>query len=412
MNSYFASVEQQVQPHLRGKPTAVVTVDADSTVCIAASYEAKAFGVSTGTPLGEARKKCPDLNVVVARHELYVDYHNQIKKAVEENCLHVSKIISIDEMECRLGGRDMQLHNALALAKQVKQTIRSVGETLRCSVGLAPNRFLAKVATNLQKPDGLVTITPSQLPKILFSLKLRDLPGIGHQMEQRLLKRGITTVEQLWQLDMDQMTELWGGVLGTRFWLKLRGIDFDERESGNRSISHQHVLPPELRTREQACAVGKKLLHKAAVRLRQNKLWASGMAIFVMFSKKHAQEDDPHGYWLHYGRPVWEATLRFPSCQDTMTLINVFQDAWKECPDFRPVMVSVALVDLVQENMRNLTLFDEMYGAGKFDRVAEVMDSINAKYGSTTLYLGGIHKVRESAPPRIAFKSIPDMNLK
>jgi DNA polymerase-4 len=208
------------------------------------------------------------------------------------------------------------------------------------------------------------------------------------------------------------ITDLWGGVLGTRFWLKLRGIDFDERETGNRSISHQHVLPPELRTREQACAVGKKLLHKAAVRLRQNKLWASGMAIFVMFSKKHAQEDDPNGYWLHYGRPVWEASLRFPSCQDTMTLINVFQDAWKECPEFRPVMVSVALVSLVQENMRNLTLFDEMYGAGKFDRVAEVMDSINAKYGSTTLYLGGIHKVREAAPPRIAFKSIPDMNLK
>src|ERR1700724_3697258 len=109
MNSYFASVEQQVQPHLRGKPTAVVTVDADSTVCIGARYEAKAFGVSTGTALGEARKKCPDLNVVVARHEIYVDYHKKIQKAVEENCLHVSKIISIDEMECRLQGRDRRL---------------------------------------------------------------------------------------------------------------------------------------------------------------------------------------------------------------------------------------------------------------------------------------------------------------
>jgi DNA polymerase-4 len=213
MNSYFASVEQQVQPHLRGKPTAVVTVDAESTVCIAASYEAKAFGVSTGTPLGEARRKCPDLNVVVARHELYVEYHNRIKEAVEKNCLHVSKIISIDEMECRLGGRDMQLHNALALAKQIKQTIRSVGETLRCSVGLAPNRFLAKVATNLQKPDGLVTITPSQLPNILLSLKPRDLPGIGHQMEQRLLKRGITTVEQLWQLDNRSLGRCAGNAL-------------------------------------------------------------------------------------------------------------------------------------------------------------------------------------------------------
>src|SRR5579871_1699128 len=155
MNSYFASVEQEVQPQLRGKPTAVVTVDADSTVCIAASYEAKAFGVSTGTALGEARKKCPDLNVVVARHEIYVDYHYRIKAAVEEQCLHVSKIISIDEMECRLRGRDMQIANAQELARQVKQAIRSVGKTLRCSVGLAPNRFLAKIASNMQKPDGL-----------------------------------------------------------------------------------------------------------------------------------------------------------------------------------------------------------------------------------------------------------------
>jgi DNA polymerase IV len=412
MNSYFASVEQQVQPHLRGKPTAVVTVDADSTVCIAASYEAKAFGVTTGTPLGEARMKCPDLNVVVARHELYVEFHEKIKKAVEENCLHISKVVSVDEMECRLRGRDMQLANALELAQQVKQAIYSVGDTLRCSVGLAPNRFLAKVASDLKKPNGLVTVTPSQLPHILFSLKPRDLPGIGHQMEQRLLKQGIQTVEQLWHLDMDQMTQLWGGILGTRFWLKLRGSDFDEHATKKSSISHQHVLPPGLRTREQACAVGKKLLHKAAVRLRQAKLFAGAMSIFVMFSKAQSKDDDPSGYWLHHGRPVWEAHLRFPSCHDTMTLINVFQDAWKACPDRRPVMVSVALVDLLPEDMRNLTLFDEMYGAGKFDRVAQVMDSINQKYGSATLYLGGIHKVREAAPPRIAFTSIPDMNLK
>ena len=413
MNSYFASVEQQVQPRLRGKPTAVVTVDADSTVCIAASYEAKAFGVSTGTALGEARKKCPDLNVVVARHEIYVDYHQRIIQAVEQNCLHVSKIISIDEMECRLGGRDKQISNAQELARQVKQAIYSVGEMLHCSVGLAPNRFLAKIASNLQKPDGLVTLTLSQLPEVLYSLTPRALPGIGHNMEQRLLKQGIQTMEQLWQLDIDQMTRLWGGVLGTRFWLKLRGVDFDERESQKTSISHQHVLPPDLRTRDQACAVGKKLLHKAAVRLRQAKLWTSGMAIYVLFSKdKNSKDGDSKGYWMHHDRPVWEASLRFPSCQDTMTLVNIFQEAWRDCPKRRPVMVSVALVDLLPENMRNLTLFDEMYGGEKFDRLAEAMDRINAKYGSTTLYLGGIHDVRTAAPPRIAFKSIPDMNLK
>jgi DNA polymerase-4 len=412
MNSYFASVEQQVRPELRGKPTAVVTVDVDSTVCIAASYEAKKFGVSTGTQLGEAKRKCPELQVVVARHDVYVEYHEKIKKAVEDNCLHISKIVSVDEMECRLLGRERQLENAQALARKVKQAIRGVGETLRCSVGLAPNRFLAKVASNMKKPDGLVTLTQSQLPEVLFSLKPRDLPGIGERMEQRLHKLGIRTMEQLWQLDMDQMTQLWGGVLGTRMWLKLRGRDFDERESQTSSISHQHVLPPELRTREGAAAVGKKLLHKAAVRLRKAKLWTGGMVIYVMFSKDKSEEDNPNGYWLHYGRPVWEASLRFPSCQDTMTLVNVFQDAWKQCPDHRPVMVSVALMDLVPEDKRNLTLFDEMYGGWKFDRLAQVMDQINAKYGSTALYLGGIHDVRQAAPPRIAFKSIPDMNLK
>jgi len=412
MNSYFASVEQEVRPELRGKPTAVVTVDVDSTVCIAASYEAKKYGVSTGTQLGEAKKKCPELQVVEARHELYVEYHEKIKKAVEDNCLHISKIVSVDEMECRLMGRERQLENAQALAQKVKQTIRGVGETLRCSIGLAPNRFLAKVASNMKKPDGLVTLTLSQLPEVLFSLKPRDLPGIGERMEQRLHKLGIHTMEQLWQLDIDQMTQLWGGVLGTRMWLKLRGRDFDDRESQTSSISHQHVLPPELRTRERAAAVGKKLLHKAAVRLRQAKLWTSGMVIYVLFSKSKSGQDNPNGYWLHYGRPVWEASLRFPSCQDTMTLVNVFQDAWKQCPDYRPVMVSVALVDLLPEDMRNLTLFDEMYGGWKFDRLAQVMDKINAKYGSTALYLGGIHDVRKAAPPRIAFKSIPDMNLK
>ena len=154
MNSYFASVEQQEQPRLRGKPTAVVTVDVDSTCCIAASYEAKAFGISTGTQLGEAKKRCPQLQVIEARHDLYVKYHNQIKDAVE-SCLHISKVVSVDEMECMLLGQERQPPNALLLAKRVKKAIRdAVGECLRCSIGLAPNRFLAKAASNMQKPDG------------------------------------------------------------------------------------------------------------------------------------------------------------------------------------------------------------------------------------------------------------------
>jgi len=411
MNSYFASVEQQEQPRLRSKPTAVVTVDVDSTCCIAASYEAKAYGISTGTQLGEAKKRCPQLQVIEARHDLYVKYHNQIRDAVE-SCLHISKVVSVDEMECMLLGREQQPANAFVLAKRVKQAIRdAVGECLRCSVGLAPNRLLAKAASNMQKPDGLVTITRSQLPQILFSLKPRDLPGVGERMELRLRSQGIHTMEQLYQLDMEQMTKLWGGVLGTRLWLKLRGLDFDDRASQKTSIGHQHVLPPELRTREQAAAVGQKLLHKAGVRLRRAKLHTSGMVIFVLFSKPKDKSGESR-YWLHSDRPLWEANLSFPACQDTMTLINVFQQAWANCPDLKPVLVSVALVDLAPEEMQNLNLFGDMYGEWKFNRIAQVMDNMNEKYGSTALYLGGIHHVRETAPPRIAFQSIPDISLK
>ena len=411
MNSYFASAEQQEQPRLRGKPTAVVTVDVDSTCCIAASYEAKAFGISTGTQLGEAKKRCPQLQVIEARHDLYVKYHNQIKDAVE-SCLHISKVVSVDEMECMLLGQERQPANALLLAKRVKKAIRdAVGECLRCSIGLAPNRFLAKAASNMQKPDGLVTIIRNQLPQILYSLKPRDLPGVGERMEMRLRSQGIHTMEQLYQLEMEQMTKLWGGVLGTRLWLKLRGLDFDDPASQKTSIGHQHVLPPELRTREQAAAVGQKLLHKAGVRLRRAKLWTSGMVIFVLFSKPK-DEKSKGRYWLHSDRPLWEANLSFPACQDTMTLINVFQEAWASSPQLKPVLVSVALVDLVPEVMQNLSLFGDMYGEWKFNRIAQVMDSVNEKYGSTALYLGGIHHVRETAPPRIAFQSIPDVSLK
>src|ERR1700677_4154308 len=100
-NSYFASVEQQLRPELRGKPIAIVAVDTDSTSAIAASYEAKAFGIKTGTPIHEAKKLCPDIKIVVARHEHYVDFHHQIQEEVE-NHIPITMVCSIDEVASRL----------------------------------------------------------------------------------------------------------------------------------------------------------------------------------------------------------------------------------------------------------------------------------------------------------------------
>src|SRR5580698_8565728 len=139
LNSYFASVEQQVRPELRGKPIAVVPVMADTTCCIAASYEAKAFGVKTGTIVGDAKRLCPELILVEGRHEIYAEFHKKIVDAVE-SCVPVTAVCSIDEMACRLMGRERLLLNALELGLRVKQRIKEcAGPMLRSSVGLATN---------------------------------------------------------------------------------------------------------------------------------------------------------------------------------------------------------------------------------------------------------------------------------
>ncbi|MCK6559858.1 DNA polymerase [bacterium] len=389
LNAYFASIEQELRPELRGKPVGVVPVMTDSTCCIAASYEAKAFGVKTGTIVRDAKKLCPKIQLVEARHRVYVEYHHKIVQAVE-SCLPVAAVLSIDEMACRLIGRERELEKALAFGRKIKQALREkVGSTLRCSVGLAPNRFLAKVATDLQKPDGLVVIRAEDLPGILHPLELQDLPGIGARMNTRLLKHGVYTVQQLCALSKSEMSKVWGGIVGERFWHWLRGDDLPEIATQRRTVGHSHVLPPELRNDEGAYAVAKKLVHKAAVRLRHMNYWAGVLAVNIRFS----------------GEEGWSEQISMVECQDTLTMLEALARLWQERPHGNPVAVSVTLLDLVPNELHNLSLFEDP----KRSKLAQAMDAINAKYGNGVVYFGGIHASKHAAPTRIAFSSIPDL---
>jgi len=182
-NSYFASVEQQIKPELRNKPVGVVPVMADTTCCIAASYEAKALGIKTGTMVSEAKKLCPNIKLVEADHRTYIQYHQRLVKKIEE-CLPVDKVCSIDEMVCSLIGKERIRENSIGIAKYIKKKIKDdVGEYLRCSIGIGPNQFLAKIGTNMQKPDGLVVIDDDDLPGCLYKLKFSAVYGIGRRME-------------------------------------------------------------------------------------------------------------------------------------------------------------------------------------------------------------------------------------
>jgi len=412
LNSYFASVEQEVRPDLRGRPVAVVPMMADTTVCIAASYEAKAFGVKTGTMVGEAKRMCPDLVLMEARHELYVDYHHRIVEAVE-SCLPVTAVLSIDEMACRLMGRERQLLAALDLGRRVKAAIRDkVGPMLRSSVGLATNRYLAKVASDMEKPDGLVALPLDLLPEALRQLTLRDLPGIGPRTEKRLNEKGLHTMEQLLALDCERAGELWGSVWGERLWHWLRGEDFDMTETEHlKSLSHQHVLAPEMRTPEKAWAVAHKLLHKAAMRLRAGGLWASGIGVAVGFAGPKGER----GPVSNFGVPTkgWKSELKLSECQDNPTLIAALTRLWASRPvgkEFEhPYFIGVHLDGLVPDRLHSLNLFDGTEDEQSRARLLAVMDQLNNKYGMSTLAPATMLTAFKAAPTRIAFHSIPEL---
>lgn len=417
LNSYFASVEQQVRPELRGKPVGVVPALVDTTVLIAASYEAKAFNVRTGTLVGDARRMCPGIELVEARHDIYVEYHHKVVEAVE-SCLPVTAVCSIDEMACRLMGRERPLMAALELGRKVKRRIReAAGEMLRSSVGLATNRYLAKVASDMEKPDGLVALTLDILPEALRRLSLRDLPGIGAKTEKRLNDRGITSMEQLLALDLEQAGELWGSVWGQRLWHWLRGEDFGMAETEHlKSISHQHVLSPEMRTPEKAWAVAHKLLHKAAMRLRKNGLWASSIGLAVGFSPGRNQGEGGKPMPVSsFGAPTrgWHGEIKLSECQDNQTLITALRRLWDSQPKTaeskRPYFVGVQLGGLVPDHLHTMSLFDAMDTEQSRAKLLAAMDALNHKYGMQTVAPATMLTAYKAAPTRIAFHSIPEL---
>jgi DNA polymerase-4 len=389
MNSFFASVEQQERPELRGRPVAVVPVEADTTSCIAVSPEAKPFGIRTGTAVAMARHLCPRLQVVVARPPLYVEYHKQIVAVVERH-LHVTHVKSIDEMACRLPSNESAEPDARSIAGAIKAALRrDLGECIRCSIGIAPNCLLAKVASDLQKPDGLVVLRGEDLPGPLLLLRMTDLPGVARNLQVRLAAHGYDTVEALWHASPDDLARAWGGVLGRRFWRGLHGEDVPELTTRRGSITHANVLAPEFRTPERAHAVLVRLIHKAAARLRHMGHAAGHLGLHVMF------ED-------HTG---WSANRALDDAQDTQTLLDAADALWAHRPPGTPKRVGITLYAL--ELARNLTL--PLFPPDERRlHLSRAMDRVNAKFGRQTLYFAEMHTARGAAPMRIAFNSIPD----
>jgi DNA polymerase-4 len=301
-----------------------------------------------------------------------------------ESVLPVEKVCSIDEMRFRLLGEERQPAMAIELARTLKHVIHeNVGQYMNCSIGIAPNPFLAKIATEIQKPDGLVVLQADDLPKRLHCLKLTDFTGINRRTAARLNAAGIFSSEQLCLASRQELRSAFASVIGERWWYLLRGYDLEQEENERQSLSHSHVLPPNLRTDQGCREVLLRLLQKASARLRSEKLWTTGMIVSVSAFEKS-----------------WSMRVKLPPTQDTITLNEYFQEAWQLRDFVKPRGVGVCFTDLHPAEEVTPSLFDPTADRALLNKA---VDRVNQKYGKNTIYLAGMQKVKNSAPERIAF---------
>ncbi len=412
LNAYFASVEQQERPELRGRPVAIAPAGVDTTVAIAASYEAKRYGISTGTPIWEAKRMCSDLQIVSPRHALYVDYHNRIVAEIERH-VPVTKVCSIDEVACRLLDNENGAAEVRALAARIKAGIRAnVGEWLSCSIGVAPNRLLAKLASDMMKPDGLVVLEARDLPERLYGLQLTDIAGIGAKMKARLAKAGINDIAQLVARRPVDAGSAWGGRDGDRLWFALHGVDLPEKRTQERTVGHSHVLAPKNRGQDAARLVARRLTMKAAARLRAKDSAARLLILHVRW------EPDANGV-----RGKWNTSVKLPATQDSFRIVKALDEIWPRLVaagsvrpgGFRLRMVGVTLANIAPVAGEQGSLFErldpdhELARATRTEALSRAMDRLNTRFGRNAVMLGPQTGGRsDRIGTSIAFGRIPD----
>ena len=397
-NSFFASVEQQERPELRGKPVGIVPVMAETTGCVAVSLEAKALGLTRNACVADARRMCPGIVIVEARPETYINYHRRLKDVIA-TLVPETEVQSIDEVTCKLHEL-LSATEAEKLARRIKAKITlEVGPLLRSSIGIAPTWLLAKVASDMQKPDGLVILDDADIPAKLLHLKPGDITGIGPNIQRRLEEHSITTIAQLFAARMSEFRGAWGGVRGEQIWRLLHGEDlpYFEQKTGQ-SIGHGSVLPPAKRNHADALAVLHRLLQKATMRLRHSNYFAGAMSVSVDYA------DDTS----------WADEVRLTETQDTMRLTHALNDLWRRRPEKfnrrKPLRIGVHLTQLIDTKLHTPDLFEEPTEQARGKLFAAV-DHLNKVLGKNTVYLGGAHGATQDAPMRIAFTRIPEPEI-
>lgn len=383
MNSFFASVEQQVQPPLRGQPVGVAPYTGGTGCIIAASKEAKFQGVKIGL-VSEAKKLCPGIKIIEARPALYMLYHNEIKQAIE-SLTPYHQALSVDEFKINLTPNDQNWENSIKLGNNLKRAIKEkVGDYLTCSVGVGASTFLAKMAGERKKPDGLNILELKNLTGFYSVLKLTDLTGINYRMEDRLKKFKIYSPLDFYNCSLERLIKMLGH-WGRLWYFRLRGYEVDDYIIKNKTIGHSHVLSPEFRTKEGALAVLKKLISKTGYRLRKENYWAGGVSLSVGFLD---------GGGFHQSK---KTALFCDNRSFTQNAYSILKNCrWQGRPNY----LAVSSFNLVKNSSEQISIFKDIE---KSKALSKTLDEINDEFGADTVFSASSFLAKDLAPDRIPF---------
>jgi len=375
MNAYFASIEQVSNPALRGRPIAVC--GKGRTIVVTCSYEARKFGVKTAMSLPEAKKLCPQIIPVYADHNKYIDTSIRIHNILLEFTDQV-EVFSIDEcfmdITCLCArGKDPSGENAKDVAMRIKQRLKE--ETgLTCSIGIGPNKVVAKVGAKLKKPDGLVEIKEEDIPAVFSKFSLSELQGVGvgDRTAQALRSIGINSARELGEAPVDLLVSRFG--VNGRI-LKNIGLGRDESEvkryvdnEQEKSFGHSHTLARDTYDLNVIHAYLRLLSEKVGARLREAIKTGRTVCLFIRYgdfdgtSRRHSLKN-----YIRTGREIYQT-----ACRILETMLPLKKAVR---------LVGVGISNLMPDAKEGF-LFPELE---KERRLTDAVDSINKKFGEFTV---------------------------
>ncbi len=412
MNSFFASVEQQANPRLRGRPLGVCAYLHERGCIIAASVEAKRFGMKVGMRVEEARDKVPEAAFIQNEPAKYRSVIARVFAILRQVSDRV-EYYSIDEAFVELTGLCRDTAEAAWLLSKVQWRIQQeVGEWLKCSVGIASNRRLAKLASDLKKPNGLTVFDPMTIDETLAGLRVDALCGIGSRLRRRLNKAGIYTLFDVKRSAPLELLRLFGKS-GYFLWAALSGLDVDahfiDGHTDPKSVGHSYCVPRHVNEQGLVFAVFLRLLERAARRMRALGKSAGGMSVTVGLRKKD-DEDEIHGWGFPF-RFTRSLTQAFHEpADDSFTLIQQGSDLLHRLWSLEEEVsfLAVTFWNLVtpgdQLRFDGSSLLTSVDTGVPWKRVSKAMDHIRNRYGEESIQFGSMMSLGDEAPDRIGFR--------